>query len=64
MRSDSDLGALAEGSQNFRMGPWGACGAGAMPDSGVYIADFTSEEKLGAQGELFVKRDLGRIAEK
>jgi salicylate hydroxylase len=64
MRSDPDLAVLAEETQNFWMGPGGACAAGAVPDLGVYNACFTSEEKLGAQGEWFVKGDLGRIAEK
>lgn len=64
MKDDPDLAVLAEETQNFWMGPGGACAAGAVPDQGVYNAIFTSEERLGTQGEWFVKGDLGRVMEK
>lgn len=64
MREDPDLVDLADENQNFWMGPAGACAAGAVRDLGVYNMCLTTEEKLGSQGEWFVKGDLGRIEEK
>jgi salicylate hydroxylase len=64
MQDDPDLAVLAAENQNFWMGPGGAFAGGAVRDLGVYNGVFTTEAKLGTQGEWFVKGDLGRIAEK
>jgi salicylate hydroxylase len=64
MQDDPDLAVLATENQNFWMGPGAAFGGGAVRDLGVYNGVFTTEEKLGTQGEWFVKGDLGQIAEK
>lgn len=64
MQDDPDLAVLAAENQNFWMGPGGAFAGGAVRDLGVYNGIFTTEAKLGIQGEWFVKGDLGRVAEK
>ena len=64
MQDDPDLAVLADENQNFWMGPGGAFAGGAVRDLGVYNGVFTTEAKLGTQGEWFVKGDLGRVAEK
>ena len=64
MVDDPDLVALAAESQNFWLGPGGAFVGGAVRDLGVYNGIFATEEKLGTQGEWFVKGDLSRVAEK
>lgn len=64
MQDDPDLAVLSKETQNFWMGPGGGFAGGAVNDTGVYNGVFTTEEKLGTQGEWFVKGDLEQIAKK
>jgi salicylate hydroxylase len=64
MQDDPELAVLATENQNFWMGPGGAFAGGAVRDLGVYNGVFTTEEKLGMQGEWFTKGDLHSVTEK
>jgi salicylate hydroxylase len=64
LRQDSALSSMAEEGQNFWQGPGGTCAAGPVRDTGVFNMCWVSEEKLGGQGEWFVKGELDKVATK
>lgn len=64
MQSDPDLALLATENQNLWHGPGGAFAGGAVQDREVYNGCFTTEERLGVQGDWFAKCDLGTAIKK
>ena len=64
LRQDPDLAVLTEHGQCYWQGPGGSCAAGPVRDTDTFNVIWDSEERLGSQGEWFMKGDLPGVIDK